>query len=440
MKKRLSLLLTFIFVFIFSYPSYGSTILEIQTESVILIEAETGKILYEKNAFQQMFPASTTKILTTLLALELSDPEEIVSIGREVYTVPLDASKAGHLPGDEIVLKDLLMGLLLPSGNDSALSVATHIARKEKDDPNLPLDQAILYFADYANRRAKEMGAKNTHFVNPHGYHDDNHYTTAYDLGMITREAIKNQNFRKMAGTFTYTVDGQSGKQRAFSWRNRNLLLDTSNESTYYPYATGGKTGFTTPAGECLVATAQKDGVDLIAILLNSPKDERWGEAKLLFEYGFNNFKFHQVVKENEAVGQILVSKYKPKGPEEVTVIATEGFKDLFNVSDIPKIQQEIIWDEEKLDPGLKDETKLLAPIEEGQTLGSILYTLEGENLAKINIVASNSVEKRSIWDVIFSIQAIPFWLGTILGLFILRFILRLIKLRKRKNRGFRLR
>ncbi|NLP45711.1 MAG: D-alanyl-D-alanine carboxypeptidase [Epulopiscium sp.] len=434
MKKLLSLYLTFILIFLSPFTIFATPSFDLQTQSIILMEANTGKILYEKNASQKMYPASTTKILTALVALELSEPTDTITLGREVYTIPLDASKAGHRPGDEIIMNDLLAGLLLRSGGDSALGVAAYIAKKETGNPNLSLEESIQYFAKLSNERAKEIGANNTHFVNPHGYHDENHYTTAYDLALITQEAMKNTAFRKIVKQPNYTIE-EKENQRGFYWENRNLLLDSRKQETYYPYATGIKTGFTTPAGECLVASATKDDIDLIVVLLNSPEDQRWSEAKTLFEYGFQNFTFHRVVTENETVGTIPMSKQKPKGPSQLEVVATESFTDLFSVSDIPKIQSQIIWKEELIDPSVKEETKLMAPIEEKQIVGSIQYSLNNKVLKEIPVTASTSIEKRTIKDIIFSIQAIPIWIGIIILLLFVRLIIVFIKRKRRKKR-----
>ena len=279
----------FIFILILLFCS-GAIIVDLSgmdTEAIVLMESETGKLLYEKNAYEKMYPASTTKILTALIALERGDLNDRITIGREVEMVPVDSSKAGHIPGDQIYLKDLLLGLMLPSGNDSAVAIANYIAKKETGDSNLSLEESFHYFAKLSNQRAKEIGAMQTHFINPHGYHDDGHYTTAYDLALIAREAMRNEVFREIVGTSSYTLENGQGTQKEFFWNNTNLLLDPTALETYYPYATGLKTGFTTPAGECLVGTATKNGIHLIAVLLNSPKNKRWNQAKDLFEYGF---------------------------------------------------------------------------------------------------------------------------------------------------------
>ncbi len=377
-----------------------------------------------------MYPASTTKILTALIALENLDLNQTIKIGNEVYSVPLDASKAGHNPGDEINVKDLLISLLLPSGNDSAFVIASEVAKKVTGNENLNIDEAIAQFAILMNNKAEEIGLTNSHFVNPHGYHDENHYTTAYDLALITKEALKNETFREIVKMSSAQIgDENNPNDRELYFQNRNLLLNPKYSNTYYPYATGVKTGFTDEAGECLVASAQKDGISLIAVLLNSPKDMRWEEAKTLFDYGFDNFEFYQVVEKDEVVGKTYVDKASPKGPDELEVTVEEEFIDLFNKDDISRIESKITWNQEPL----------IAPITQGDEVGKISFILDGEVLKTIDLKAKYSIEKRTIWDVIFSLKAIPYWIGSILGLCILFTIINIIK-KKRRSRGFHLR
>lgn len=146
----------------------------------------------------KIHPASLTKILTALIAIEYLDPNEVITVGNEVYAVPLDASKAGHNPGDEITLKDLLISLLLPSGNDSAFVIACQVSKKATGNANLDVNGCIAHFAGMMNEKAKEFGLSDTHFVNPHGYHDENHYSTAHDIAQLTREALKIPYSRKL--------------------------------------------------------------------------------------------------------------------------------------------------------------------------------------------------------------------------------------------------
>jgi len=430
-KRKLFIALIFILVLINISPIKAEEVsLSIQSEAVILIEESTGKVLFEKNAYQKMYPASTTKILTALIALENLDANKIIKIGNEVYSVPLDASKAGHIPGDEITLKDLLISLLLPSGNDSAFVIATEVAKKTTGNDTLDFNSAITEFAILMNERAKEIKVTNTNFVNPHGYHDENHYTTAYELALITREALKNPEFKEIIKMPLSTIGSEGAQnQRTLTFRNRNLLLDSRDNNTYYPYATGGKTGFTDEAGECLVATATKDGMNLIAVILKSPKDTRWNETKALFDYGFESFKFHKVVDKGEIVSIVDVEKASPKGPAQLEVISKDEYTDLFHKNDISKIKENIT---------LNTET-LIAPIVQGETVGEVTFTLGGEELSKIKLDAKYDIEKRTIWDVMISIEAIPYWSGIIGGIIILCGVMNMLKKRKRKK-GFHLR
>ena len=162
--------------------------MNIAGEAAVLMEENTHEVLFEKNSNARMYPASTTKIMTALIALEYGDPEDIIEVGQEIEWIPQDSSKAGLFVGQEIKLSDLLYGLMLPSGNDAANTIAVHIGKKFEMDPNLSLEDAFKVFIDLMNQRAKEIGADNTHFTNPHGYHDKDHYTTPMDLARITRK------------------------------------------------------------------------------------------------------------------------------------------------------------------------------------------------------------------------------------------------------------
>ncbi len=431
MKQKLCLILSMIIMILHTVPIFAEqSMLSLESEAVILLEESTGKVLYEKNGYQKMYPASTTKVLTALVALENGTPEELIQIGREVLEVPLDASKAGHRPGEENTLGDLIAALMLPSGNDSAFVIASYIGKKTSSDQNIDFQTAMNQFAELMNARAKKAGAENTNFVNPHGYHDERHYTTAYDLALITREALKNPFLKEIVKKSTYTI-GKEGneKQRVLSIRNRNLLLDSKNANTFYPYATGGKTGYTGAAGECLVASASKDGMNLVAVVLNSPKDARWSDMKIVFDDGFENFLFHQVVDKGEMIDTRTVEKHAPKGPAEVEIIAAEEFTDLLHKKDISRIQKSIAW----------NEPQLIAPIEEGQQVGQVTYTLDQHTVAQIDLITKHGIEKRTLRDIIFSVQAVPYWLGTLGGGSLLVGIGSMLSKRK-KHSGFRMR
>lgn len=283
--------------------------IDIGSSSCILIESKTGRILYEKDAYSKYYPASTTKIMTALLTLEnVSDLKEVATVSyNSVFTVPSGYSTDLLKVGEELTIEDLLYALLVKSSNEAANVLAEHISGN------------VESFATMMNTRAVELGCKNTHFVNPNGIHNENHYTTSYDLSLITKEAMKNETFRKIVSTASYTLPSTNKYDRI----DRNLITtnDIIRKSSkyYYEYAIGIKTGYTTPAKNCLVAGANKDGVELILVLLHADKlnsnreSVRDIDAKNLFEYVYNNFSEKTIVDANGAVDTIKVKMQQVK-------------------------------------------------------------------------------------------------------------------------------
>ncbi|PKM52576.1 MAG: hypothetical protein CVV02_00120 [Firmicutes bacterium HGW-Firmicutes-7] len=429
MKQKISFVLATILMLFYITPVSAEEIsLTLESEAVILIEESTGKVLYEKNADQRMYPASTSKILTALIALENIKPDDVITVGNEVNSVPLDASKAGHVIGDQLTLEQLLTALMLPSGNDSAYVVASHIVKQTTGNSNIDAISANNQFATMMNERASKIGAKNTNFANPSGYHDDNHYSTARDLALITREALKNEKFVEVFGQSEYTMNYEATPQRNVLWRNRNLLIDKRYSDIFYQYATGGKTGNTDEAGECLVATATKDELKLITVLLKTPKDKRWAESTALFEYAFNFYSINQFLAEGELVDTIPVDRHSPKGPSGLEVVAKDGYSDLVKIKDLPRVEKNIVW----------NETLIVAPVEVGQAVGKAVYTLDGTVLNEVELVAKHAIEKQSIIEFVFSVNSIPYWGGTIVLVAGISFVIHFINKRKR-NRGSRI-
>lgn len=242
---------------------------QVEAEAAVLLVAKTRTVLFGKKETMYMYPASTTKIMTALVALEAGSPGDRVAVSR--LAAACEGTSLELRCGDIIALQDLLYGMLLVSGNDAATAIAEHIAG------------SVPEFAALMNAKADQVGAKNTHFSNPHGLPDPiNHYTTAYDLALITAHGLQNPEFARLVCTPEHTVRFISrGKSRTVTLRNTNLLLKS------YRGANGVKTGFTNDAGECLVASARRDGVQLIAVILNS--EDRWRDAEKLLDYGFNS-------------------------------------------------------------------------------------------------------------------------------------------------------
>ncbi|MFI3324749.1 MAG: D-alanyl-D-alanine carboxypeptidase family protein [Clostridia bacterium] len=252
----------------------NASALSVSASSAILLDANSGEILYESNAYEQLSMASTTKIMTALLTTEYiqTNGDQTVEITEEMVLV--EGSSMGLKQGDKISLSVLVVGMLLPSGNDAATSAAIYIGG------------SLENFAVIMNEKATEIGMTNTNFVTPSGLDDDNHYTTAYDMAVLTAYSVNNEDFSLVFSSYQMTVSyfsAESQSNIAVTYTNHNQLLES------YEFCTGGKTGYTSKSGRCLVTTAEKDGCSLVAVTLNDPND--WEDHVTLMEYGFSLIK-----------------------------------------------------------------------------------------------------------------------------------------------------
>lgn len=375
----------------------------IKAESVILTDQKTGKVLYEKDSHKRIYPASITKTLTALLVMDDLDMNEIITVGKEIKLVKNDSSEAGLSIDEKISGRDLIWALMLPSGNDAAYTAAVTIARKKSGDASMDTKEAVKYFSDLMNKRAQKIGAEESNFVNPDGYPDENHYSTAYDLALIAGEAMKNDLLRDVVSTYSYkimnvesTQSSVKGQKNHNTWYNLNQMIN-SKSKYYYKYATGIKTGYTSLAGYCLAASAVKDDISLIAIVLKADKEEtRWLDSKNLFEYGFNNFKYQVLLKKGETISHVKVGR-KYFGKEvDLDVLAGKAFTDLLTDNDVTNIKKDIQWDK-KLVLAQEDNTgviKLLGPIKSGQTVGKVTYTFNGKVLVESDLLAAKDALK----------------------------------------------
>ncbi len=239
----------------------------LSAHSAVLIELESGNILLQKNANKRMGMASTTKIMTALTVLSLAAPTDILTVPSAA--VGIEGSSVYLTAGERLTVYELLCALLLSSANDAAAALA------------LCLSGSIEAFADKMNQKAADLGLVDTHFVNPHGLYDDNHYTTAYELALITREALRDSTLAKIFSTYKTNIS-MCGTKNGRLLVNHNKLLRT------YDGALGVKTGFTRRTGRCLVGAARRDGMTLISVTLNAPDD--WRDHAVMLDYGFENY------------------------------------------------------------------------------------------------------------------------------------------------------
>lgn len=419
-----------IFVFV-CYAMPGASALtdpNPQAEAAFLADPESGFVLYEKNADQKQYPASTTKIMTALLVLEnVDDLDALVEVTEEDFKgVEADTSQAGFMVGEQIPVIDLLYGLMLPSGNEAANTLARYVGG------------SVDEFVQMMNDRAEELGCKNTHFANPNGLHDDNHYTTARDLYTITRQAMKDETFQDIASTAQKTLSEtnmtpQRGK--ALKVYTTNMLIYSRNQPEYYAYATGIKTGHTSQAGYCLVASAKKGSGSLISVMLGCEKPQgatqpvTFSETKNLFEWGFENFESKELVAEGETIEQIEV---RLSTEEDKLVLVTDGSLSGTVPSDIDLTQVERTIDvPESVD----------APIEAGQKIGTLNISYNGVDYGTVNLVALSDVSRSEVLyyadkiEHFFQSTVFKILVLVIILLFFVYFILLILRSRRKKKR-----
>lgn len=281
MYRKVSLIL-FFFMLINFHTSITSEALEVSSKSVILLEANSGRVLYKKNCNEVIPMASTTKIMTAIVALEYGNLDDMVVIDNIAPTI--EGSSIYLKENDIITLEDLIYGLMLRSGNDAAYMIAKHIAGNEDNYINL------------MNEKAKIIGANNTNFTNPHGLHDENHYTTAADMALITRYAFKNNMFKNIVSTKKTDIKINDEIRIIY---NKNKLLSE------YSGGNGVKTGYTIDAGKCLVFSCARDGMQLIGVILDSA--DIWVDSKFILDYAFDNYEMKKVLEKDEYINTICI-------------------------------------------------------------------------------------------------------------------------------------
>lgn len=365
---------------------------QVFAESAILLDYDANKILYEKNSKKEMYPASTTKLLTAVLAVEkCSDLSQKATVSYyAVHTVPYSYSIANLQPGEQISIKDLLSTLLIQSANESAYVLAEYIANNgnnystgSSESSKVAFEKSISVFSDMMNQKAKELGCENSNFVNPNGVHNEKHYTSAYDLMLIGKQAYSDSTIRSICKSTEYSLENTSiytGEKRAF--KTTNLLL-LSERKGFYKYANGLKTGYTDAAQSCIIASAQKDDRNLIAVVLHSDDEaddnaSRESDCKRLFEYGFNHFS-NEILRNKDDIVQELSIFNATKETRSLNALCLNELKTLVITGEPLNITPEISIN------------KTLAPISKGEVIGTISYTVNGETLSS-DLIADHDV------------------------------------------------
>ena len=259
--------------------------IDIDADAAVLLDADTKQVLYYKNAVQAVFPASTLKLLTSIVALNYCEEEEQVTIGDEITMIASDSTRAYLKKGQKLTIRNLLEGMLLPSGNDAAYAVAAYVGRKSLKDLSASKELAITEFVRLMNEQAKEIGVKNSCFKTPDGYDAIGQYTTAYDMGLIGIAATQYNTIVEIAEKSASRNIFVSGED--ITWKNTNKLI-TKYSGQYFSPAIGLKTGTSTMAGRCLVSAARLDGKEVVCAIMDSTSAGRWEDAIALMKYGLD--------------------------------------------------------------------------------------------------------------------------------------------------------
>lgn len=395
MRIRRAILISVAFIYILicsTFPAWAEP--NVVGRAAVLIDSKSGKILFAKNADEPLPPASTTKILTAVLVLQNCKLTDTVTAQKDATLV--EPSAVGLKEGEKITVENLLYAMLLKSANDAAIAFADHISG------------SVSKFAELMNSRAKSLGATNSHFTNPNGLPDPNHYTTAHDLAVIAKHAMEIPEFREIVSAKVKVIPRTDDS--AIKWlQNHNKML------WRYKGANGIKTGYTKEAKQCLVVSAEKNGQELIAVVLGSEGSNVWSDGQTLLDYGFDNYVTYKHKDANVAIKSVAVNK----GTARVSLVTQKAF-----FYTLPKGGQGSLTEKAVVNP------EITAPIKKGQVLGKLFFFLKGREIGYVNLVAGNDVAARAFSINGGSESVNPLIAGgLLLGLFLLW------KVRKRKRR-----
>jgi len=340
-------------------------------KSAILIDRDTGTVLYEKNSNEELPPASMTKVMTMLLIMEALDQGKLKmdeKIRTSEYAASMGGSQIFLEPGEEMTTEQMLKGIAIGSGNDAAVAVAERLAGSEEA------------FVEMMNNKAKELGLKNTAFKNVTGLPVNDHYSTAHDMALMAKELLKYEDITKFTGTYEAYLRENTDKK---FW-----LVNTNRLVKFYPGVDGLKTGFTNEAKYCLTATAEKNGMRVIAVVFGAPTSkERNAQVTKMLDYAFSQYETHPLYKRDEAIGKVHVSKGSEK---QVTAVTSEPLSLLTKKGEqVDKVKKEIIM-----------KKNLKAPIAKGQEIGMIKYTKDGKTLIESPLVAQKEIKEAGWWKL----------------------------------------
>lgn len=442
MKKRIGLMLVLIVTFLSTsvlgaeLPAFPST------EGVVISEVVTGETVYEQNQNQKYYPASITKLLTALVAVEDGILTEEVTVGDEIEDIDADSSVAGLKIGEKLTLNDLIYGLLLPSGNDAANTIAVHVGRKLSGNEEMPKDQAIAVFLEKMNKRAKDLGMNDSNFMNTHGLHNENHYSTPGDLLKLGKAALGNETIKKVTRTPKFKLQTNSEEH---SWNNSNLMLyptyndiperargevpEEGNKNPYYTaYATGGKTGFTEEAGKCLIFEGEGNGKDVIGIILNADNENVFVESSQSLNAVVDSYEFIYWTKENNEYSKVSIENASVIGEQTIDLKTNDPVMSLVPKSGVNNYTEKILWNKslvKETDKGFE----ITGDISKGTEIGELEISNNGVPVKSVPLYTSNTIEITKWYDVF-----ITYWYLILIGVILLVGIILFVIVTKKKG------
>lgn len=341
-----------------SIETIGNELPKISAGAAIVFEAVSGRVLYEKNAYKRSSIASTTKIMTAIVALENGNDDEDVIVSKKAASI--SGSQVNLKEGQSYKLGDLMYAMMLRSGNDAAIAIAEHVGG------------SVEAFAEMMNRKAAEIGAINTNFVTPHGLDNPQHYSTPYDLALITQYALKNEKFSKIVGTKNSTFQGGN-------------ITNTNEMLGVYPDVDGVKTGYTGQAGRCLVTSATRNGLRIITVVLNcGSRSIRAQNSKALLDYTFGNYKRYEYLKEGQKISDIKLHK----GTK--TNISAYSDREI----SIPLKSDEV----DRIQTVCNYPKGIEAPVKINSKVGTVEYILDGKLLASADIITHDEIDRKDFY------------------------------------------
>lgn len=401
---------------IFAEESKGP---EISSEAAILIDYKSGRVLFEKNADKKTYPASTTKIMTAILALENLELDSVLTASEKAIDIDRDGSNIGILAGEKFTVDQLLYALLVHSANDAANVLAEGVSGTIED------------FVSLMNKKAGELGMKNTNYRNPHGYHDENHYMSARDLSVLSAYAMKNEKFAEIVSTPTYELPPTEKYPNTRLLSSNNMLINPTKGTKYiYKPAKGIKTGHTEDAGYCLASFAEQNNASYLCVTMNAETDEddnySFVDTIALFKYGFENYKMTTISNEGDVLATVPVKW--AKGSKHAILTTKDAIEILLPTS----------FSEDALVTNMSFSEKIKAPVKKGDVLGSIEYSFEDNSLGVVDLVATEDIERSYMKMIFGTVFDIIFSAWVMIPLFTIAFLLLLIRtynLRRRRKK-----